>query len=155
MPLTPNDVRYRRFSNARRGYPTEEVHEFLEAVASDYEDALRAIAQAAEDPVSARIASRVLQAATTSATRLLQEVEDEAAQIRHAAAREAAELKREAAAAADCIITAMALLQRARDRIAARNDELDRRVRLAQEAVDRAKGSLAHGRLPLDAHESG
>jgi DivIVA domain-containing protein len=153
LPLTPEDVRAQRFSIARRGYRADEVDAFLAAIADDYEDAIKAIAQAAEEPPGSRVAARVVQAASNSAARLLQEAEDEAAQIRHAAALDVAEMRREAAEAADRIDLAIAMLQRAYDRVSLRTEEVDKRVRMAQDAVARAKATLGRsGNLRVEAN---
>jgi DivIVA domain-containing protein len=134
MPLTPEEIKGRKFPINLRGYEKQEVDSFLRRVAADYGAAIAAIASAA-DPYGSlgREVSNVLRTAKESAEGLRRETEEAINELRAKATQEAESVQRQAAEAA------AATLEQAREKAVALTNDAERRSREAKEQEEAVK----------------
>jgi DivIVA domain-containing protein len=134
VPLTPEEIKAQKFPVALRGYEKEDVDEFLQRVAADYESALAAFASAG-DPYAAvgREVGAVLRSAKQSAQALRDEAAEETGKMRREAAEEAVEVRRRAAE------EAAATLEGAREKAMTLGREAERLVKSAKEQARAAR----------------
>jgi cell division initiation protein len=104
MPIRPIDVRRKEFGNSFRGYDANQVDEFLDAVADEFERAYTDNSRMREEIASLRERLQQFEELEGSIRAALVHAEQAAEDLRRSATQEAEDLRRSAAREADLTI---------------------------------------------------
>jgi DivIVA domain-containing protein len=138
LPLTPDEIKAQKFPVALRGYEKEDVDDFLQRVAADYESAIAAFASAGDPYASVgKEVEGVLRSAKESAQALRDQATQETGQMRREAAEEAVQLRRRAAE------EAATTLEAAREKAMKLGREAERLVKSAKDQAKEARRQAA------------
>jgi cell division initiation protein len=141
MPIRPIDVRRKEFRNSFRGYDANQVDDFLDAVADEFERAYTDNSRMREEISSLRERLQQFEALEGSIRAALVHAEQAADDLRRASSREAEDLRQSATREAD--LTIREAKARAHQMLADTSARVER-IQESYEALHEAKRSFAN-----------
>jgi cell division initiation protein len=141
MPIRPIDVRRKEFRNSFRGYDANQVDDFLDAVADEFERAYTDNARMREEISSLRERLQQFEELEGSIRAALVHAEQAADDLRHSASREAEDLRASATREAD--FTIREAKARSHQLLAESSARVER-IQESYEALQEAKRTFAN-----------